>query len=137
MNRWPLVGLSGERNGAIMAMGIHRRKHWPTALGPLDSAWVPRCREAGWTTQRFARLEDHWAAFSEQVLATLLGGSSTRRVGERLDRIIQLPVSAGPVLCLAKKLEAQVQEFHRRPLADDCPYLIVDAVDLQTRGTPQ
>ena len=34
-------------------------------------------------------------------------------------------------------MEAQVQEFHRRPLADDCPYLIVDAVDLQTRGTPQ
>ncbi len=121
----------------MIAMGIHRRKHWPTALGSLDPVRVPRCSETEWTAQRFAQLEDHWAAFSEQVIAMLWGGSSTRRVGEQLERIIQLPVSAGLVRRLAKKLEAQAQEFHRRPWADDCPSLIVDAIDLQTRGTPR
>jgi transposase-like protein len=117
--------------------GYYVRKHWPTALGPLGPVRVPRCRQAGLTQQMQTRLEDHRQEYADQVIAMLLGGVATRRVGELLDKIIQLPVSAGQVSRLAKKLDAHVQAFHRRPLPDDLQYLLLDAIHLKSRGVPR
>lgn len=122
---------AGYRNGYFT------RKHWNTSLGPLGPVRVPRCRDKGLTGKMFARLEDHRESFSDQVVQMLLGGVSTRRVGELLDRIIQLPVSPGQVSRLAKKLDSQVQAFHRRPLENVYQYLILDAIHLKARGTPR
>lgn len=126
---------AAERRG--YRNGYYRRKHWRTALGPLDPVRVPRCRASGLTQRMLARLEDHRETFSTQVIEMLLSGVSTRRVGDLLDRIIQLPVSAGQVSRLAKRLDAQVQDFHRRRLGDDYPHLIFDAIHLKARGTPR
>jgi putative transposase len=117
--------------------GYYLRKHWPTSLGPLPAVRVPRCRQKGLTQQMFARLEDHRQELGESVIQMLLAGVSTRRVGELLDRIIQLPVSAGQVSRLAKRLDAQVKAFHRRPIGDQWQYLLLDAIHLKARGTPR
>jgi putative transposase len=117
--------------------GYYTRKHWPTALGPLGPVRVPRCRDKGLTQTMFQRLEDHRQEYADQVIEMLLAGVSTRRVGDLLERIIQLPVSAGQVSRLAKKLDAQVQTFHRRAFSDEWQYLILDAIHLKSRGTPR
>lgn len=128
---------SGQESRRAYRNGYYVRKQWPTALGPLGRVRVPRCRDQGLTQTMLARLEDHRQEYADQVIGMLLGGVSTRRVGELLDKIIQLPVSAGQVSRLAKKLDAQVQEFHRRRLADDVQYLLLDAIHLKSRGTPR
>jgi putative transposase len=117
--------------------GYYQRNRWPTALGTLGEVRVPRCRQRGLTEQMFSRLEDHRKALGESVVDMLLAGVSTRRVGELLERIIDLPVSAGQVSKLAKRLDSEVRAFHTRPLEDTFVYLLLDAIHLKARGTPR
>lgn len=117
--------------------GYYVRKRWLTALGPLERVRVPRCREPGMTRAIFKRIEDHREVLADSVIDMLLGGVSTRRVGELLERIIDLTVSAGQVSRLAKRLDAEVRAFHTRPIADDYVYLIFDAIYLKARGAPR
>ena len=99
--------------------GYYRRTRWATALGTLRDVRVPRCRDSGLSRHMFARLEDQRAVIGQSVVEMLLAGVSTRRVGELLKRIIDLPISAGQVSKLAKRLDAEVRVFHTRPIADD------------------
>lgn len=117
--------------------GFYRRKRWPTALGTLTDVRVPRCRDKGLTQRMFERLEDHREALGDSVVDMLLAGVSTRRVGELLERIIDLPVSAGQVSRLAKKLDAEVRVFHTRALEDRYVYVLLDAIYLKARSTPR
>jgi putative transposase len=117
--------------------GYYQRNRWPTALGTLRDVRVPRCRQRGLTEQMFSRLEDHREALGESVVDMLLAGVSTRRVGELLERIIDLPVSAGQVSKLAKRLDAEVRRFHTGPIEDRFMYLLLDAIHLKARGTPR
>ncbi len=117
--------------------GYYRRKRWVTALGPLENVRVPRCREAGLTRRMFERLEDHREALGDSVVNMLLAGVSTRRVGELLERIIDLPISAGQVSRLAKRLDAEVRAYHSRRISDGYVYLLLDAIRLKARGVPR
>lgn len=117
--------------------GYYRRKRWPTALGLLEQVRVPRCRDKAFTQQMLARLDHHREALGQSAVDLLLAGVSTRRVGELLERIIRLPVSAGQVSRLAKRLDAAVQQFHRRRLSDEYVYLLLDAIYLKARGAPR
>ena len=131
---WHQVGQpdrQGQRNG------YYTRKSWPTELGLLEQVKVPRCRKKGLTKTMFDRLHDHRQELGDSVVQMLLAGVSTRRVGELLDRIIGLPVSAGQVSHLAKRLDSQVAAYHRRPLVDDVQYLLLDAIHLKARGAPR
>ena len=117
--------------------GYYTRKRWATTLGPLSDVQVPRCRRPGLTQHMFSRLGNHREALGDSAVEMLLAGVSTRRVGELLERIIDLPVSAGQVSRLAKRLDAQVRRFHSRPLGDDYVYLLLDAIHLKARGVPR
>lgn len=55
-------------------------------------------------------------------------------MGELLDKILVLPVSAGAVSELTRKLDAQARAFHSRPLDDRYAYLFLDGVHLKARG---
>lgn len=85
----------------------------------------------------FARLQDHRQALGQSVIDMLLAGVSTRRVGELLEQIIQLPVSAGQVSRLAGRLDAEVRAFHTADLKDEYEYLLLDAIHLKARSTPR
>lgn len=117
--------------------GYYRRKLWATALGPLENVRIPRCRQRGLTKHMFERLQTHDEALGECAVEMLLAGVSTRRVGELLERIIDLPISAGQVSRLATRLDAEVRTFHTRPIADEYAYLLLDAIHLKARGTPR
>jgi putative transposase len=77
--------------------GYYRRKRWPTAWGLLEDVRVPRCRDQAFTQQMLTRLDHHRGALGQSAVDMLLAGVSTRRVGELLERIIRLPVSASQV----------------------------------------
>jgi putative transposase len=117
--------------------GYYRRARWPTALGTLPDVRVPRCREKGLSEHMFSRLEDQRETLGQSVVDMLLAGVSTRRIGELLERIIDLPISAGQVSKLAKRLDAEVRTFHTRPIEDTFMYLLLDAIHLKARGTPR
>lgn len=117
--------------------GFYHRKRWPTALGLLEDVRVPRCRDKAFTQQMLTRLDHHRDALGQSAVDMLLAGVSTRRVGELLERIIRLPVSAGQVSRLAKRLDAAVREFHTQRLADEYVYLLLDAIYLKARGAPR
>jgi putative transposase len=117
--------------------GYYPRKRWATSLGPLENVRVPRCRDPGLTRHMFQRLARHDAALSQSAVDLLLAGVSTRRVGELLDQILDLPISAGQVSRLAKRLDADVRAYHLRPLADRYRYWLLDGIHLKARGTPR
>jgi transposase-like protein len=98
--------------------GYYRRKRGATTLGPLERVRVPRCRDPGLTAHMFQRLARHDQALSQSAVDLLRAGGSTRRVGELLDQILDLPLSASQVSRLAKRLDADVRAYPLRPLAD-------------------
>jgi putative transposase len=117
--------------------GYYPRRRWPTALGMLENVRVPRCRDKAFTQQMLARVDHHGDELGQSAVDMLLAGVSTRRVGELLERIIRLPISASQVSRLAKRLDVEVRRFHTRPLSDDWLYLLLDAIHLKARGTPR
>ena len=117
--------------------GYFVRKRWDTPLGRLHDVRIPRCRDRGLTQAMYARLKDHQQAMGDSVIEMLLAGVSTRRVGELLETILDMPVSATRVSQLSRRLDAEVRGWHTRPLADRYRYLILDAIWLRARGQPR
>jgi putative transposase len=114
--------------------GFYVRRSWPTEVGPLENVRVPRCRTAGLTELMKGKVGDGLKQVSNQVVEMFLAGVSTRRVGELLERITGLSLSAGSVSNLAKKLDTQVRAFHARALRDRYAYLFLDGLHLKARG---
>ena len=115
--------------------GFYVRKQWPTEVGGLEHVRVPRCRNKGLTQWMKAKVGDGLNQVADQVIEMFLAGVSTRRVGEILQRITGLSLSAGSVSDLTGKLDAQVHAFHARPLEDRYVYLFLDGVYLKARRT--
>lgn len=114
--------------------GFYRRKQWPTPVGPLENVRVPRCRTQGLRQLMKSKVGDGLNQVGDQVIEMFLAGVSTRRVGEILERITGLSISAGSVSQLARKLDQQVRAFHTRPLRDRYRYLFLDGLYLKARG---
>ena len=114
--------------------GYYLRKSWPTPVGPLENVRVPRCRHKGLTALMKSKIGDGLNQVADQVTDLLIGGVSTRRVGELLEKITGLSVSAGTASELAKKLDGEAAAFHARPLTDHYVYLRLDGIHLKARG---
>lgn len=114
--------------------GFYTRKVWPTVMGPLEQVRVPRCRHKGLTERMKAKVGDGLNQVADEVTAMLIGGVSTRKVGELMEKIIGLPVSAAAASQLAKKLDGEAARFHSRPLKDEYVYLRLDGIHLKARG---
>jgi transposase-like protein len=67
------------------------------------------------------------------ILACFVLGLSTRKVATALLPILGRPVSASTVSQVAKSLDAAVAAFHRRPLKDIYPVLMLDGVVLSRK----
>ena len=70
------------------------------------------------------------AHIDRMILACFVLGLSTRKVAIALLPILGRRISAGTVSKLAKTLDASVAAFHRRPLKDIYPVLMLDGVVL-------
>jgi putative transposase len=116
---------SDRRNG-------HYRRWLLTGMGEVELA-VPRTRtrSAVEVLETYARRE---RAVDRLILAAFVLGLSTRKVGEALQALLGVRVSATTVSRIAKQLDEAVAAFHRRPLANHYRALVFDGVVLANRS---
>jgi transposase-like protein len=114
-------GVADRRNGSY--------PRWlMTELGEIELS-VPRTRSysALAVVRAYARRAAH---IDRMILACFVLGLSTRKVAIALLPILGRRISAATVSQVAKTLDATVAAFHRRPLKDIYPVLMLDGVVL-------
>ena len=116
--------VADRRNGSY-------RRWLMTELGEIELC-VPRTRtySALAVVRAYARRADH---VDRMILACFVLGLSTRKVAVALAPILGRRISAGTVSRIAKTLDAAVAAFHRRPLDDIYPVLMLDGVVLSRK----
>lgn len=114
-------GAADRRNGSYA-------RHLLTELGDIELS-VPRSRRYSPLTvvRAYARRAGH---LDRMILACFVLGLSTRKVATALLPVLGRRISAGTVSQVAKTLDAAVAAFHRRPLKDHYPVLMLDGVVL-------
>ncbi len=114
-------GAADRRNGSY-------RRWLMTELGEIELS-VPRTRSWGAlaVVRAYARRAAH---IDRMILACFVLGLSTRKVAIALLPILGRRISAATVSQVAKTLDAAVAAFHRRPLKDIYPVLMLDGVVL-------
>ena len=118
------------REQADRRNGSYRR--WlMTELGAIELS-VPRTRSfsALVVVRAYARRSAH---IDRLILACFVLGLSTRKAAVALAPILGRRISAGTVSHVAKTLDAAVEAFHRRPLEDVYPVLMLDGVVLSRK----
>ncbi len=113
--------IADRRNG-------HYRRWLITELGEIELC-VPRTRSfsARGVLRAYARRAPH---IDRLVLACFVLGLSTRKVATALLPILGRRISPATVSRIAKSLDGAVAAFHRRPLKDAYPVLMLDGVVL-------
>ena len=132
-----MYGLVGNRIADLRAIGARDRRNGAyrrellTSIGVIELL-VPRSRTYSPTEvlRAYARRE-HWV--DRVILACFVLGLSTRKVGEALLPILGERVSPATVSRVAKTLDAAVEAFHRRPLANRYRVLVFDGVVLSRK----
>jgi putative transposase len=130
-------GLVGNRIADLRTIGARDRRNGSyrrellTSLGAIELA-IPRSRTYSprGVLRAYARRE-HWV--DRVILACFVLGLSTRKVGEALLPILGERVSPATVSRVAKTLDAAVEAFHRRPLANRYRVLLFDGVVLSRK----
>ncbi len=110
-------GAADRRNGSY--------SRWlMSELGEIELA-VPRTRSWSALTvvRAYARRAGH---IDRMILACFVLGLSTRKVAIALLPILGRRISAATVSAVVKTLDAAVAAFHRRPLKDIYPVLMLD-----------
>ncbi len=116
--------VADRRNGSY-------RRWLMTELGEIELC-VPRTRtfSALSVVRAYARRAAH---VDRMILACFVLGLSTRKVAVALAPILGRRISAGTVSQVAKTLDGAVSAFHRRPLKDIYPVLMLDGVVLSRK----
>jgi len=119
-----------SRGAADRRNGCYQR--WlMTELGQIELS-VPRSRSfsAIGVVRAYARRAAH---IDQMILACFVLGLSTRKVATALLPVLGRRISASTVSQVAKTLNAAVAAFHRRPLRDQYPVLMLDGVVLSRK----
>ena len=104
-----------------------------TQLGVLCRLRIPRTRN-GFRSQILPRYQRRQQAVNDLVRQAFLRGISTRQVGQVLEPVLGECYSAQTISNISRELQQAVEQFHRRPLADEYVYLFFDGVVLKVRG---
>jgi transposase-like protein len=117
--------------------GYYVRKGFKTAIGVVRGLRVPRCRRQSLMQELRERMRRAQGAVEAKAVEMFLKGVSTRQVGELLDGLVGVSMSAAKVSQLTKQLDVEVSRFHRSPLEDRYRYLFLDAIWLKSRTAPR
>jgi transposase-like protein len=90
-------------------------------------------RMAGGVDRHLEEMARRAAHVDRMILACFVLGLSTRKVAVALMPILGRRISAGTVSQVAKMLDSAVSAFHRRPLQDIYPVLMLDGVILSRK----
>ena len=119
-----------ERGEADRRNGSYGR--WlMTEMGEIELR-VPRTRRysALGVVRAYAARAAH---IDHMILACFVLGLSTRKVATALQPVLGRRISPGTVSQVAKMLDGAVEAFHRRPLEDRYPVLMLDGVVLSRK----
>jgi len=104
-----------------------------TLFGVIKSLRVPRARER-YESKILPHYQRRQEEINRMVRSMFLAGVSTRRVGEVLTKIKGEHISAQTVSRITRSLDAEVNRFHGRQLADIYQYLFLDGICLKVKG---
>jgi putative transposase len=120
-------GRNGQRNG-------HYRRNLLTGFGMVRELLVPRLRKGGLRTRVFEQYRRRCRSVDNYIRSLFLGGASTREVGELLERLWGVRLSASAVSEIIRVLDEEVKKFHRRLLEDVYRFLVLDGVWVKVSG---
>jgi len=115
----------GYRNGS------YERK-LTTRVGTIELE-VPRDREGTFQTALFQRYQRSEKALVLTLMQMVVQGVSTSRVKEITTELCGREFSKSTVSRLAQDLDEQVQAWAERPLEQEYPFLMLDAMQLKVR----
>jgi transposase-like protein len=114
---------NGERRGWRNG---YKPRLLKTRVGKLE-LMVPKDREGAFQTEVFERYQRSEKALVAAMLEMYVQGVSTRKVGAITEALCGLEVSKSQVSALTEKLDAEIEQWRKRPLTQRYPYLVVDA----------
>ena len=115
----------GYRNGSY-------ERQLTTRVGRIELE-VPRDREGTFQTALFQRYQRSEKALVLTLMKMVVQGVSTDRVKEITTELCGREFSKSTVSRLSKDLEEQVQAWAERPLDQEYPFLMLDAMQLKVR----
>lgn len=104
-----------------------------SSYGPL-ALNVPRSRRNLYEPTVFEAYQRRTAVVDQAICDLFTAGVSTRRVGEILELLCGVGVSATTVSTVAKALDQHVRAYQNRPLHDGYKYLLLDGIHLRCKG---
>jgi putative transposase len=105
--------------------GYYRRR-LITRVGTLVLR-VPQDRAGHFSTQVFEQYQRSEKALVAALAQMYVQGVSTRKVAAITEELCGHEFSASSISAITARLDAQLEEFSRRPLAEAFPYVILDA----------
>jgi len=115
----------GYRNG-------HRSRTLYTRVGPV-TLLVPQTREGCFSTDIFKRYQRSEQAFVLALMEMVVQGVSTRKVTAITEELCGASFSKSTVSNLCVGLDSRVRAFNERRLDADYPFVLVDALFIQSR----
>lgn len=103
-----------------------------TRVGSL-TLHVPRFRDGKFSTELFARYQRSEQALVLALMEMVINGVSTRKVTQVTEELCGAQFSKSTVSDLCKQLDPIVTAWNNRPLKDDYPFVIVDALYVKVR----
>lgn len=103
-----------------------------TRVGSL-TLHVPRFRNGQFSTELFARYQRSEQALILSLMEMVVQGVSTRKVTQITEELCGTEFSKSTVSELCKNLDPLVDSWNHRPLHNEYPFLIVDALYLKVR----
>jgi len=97
-----------------------------TRVGKLELR-VPQDRQGRFSTQLFDRYQRSEKALVSALAEMYVQGVSTRKVKAITEQLCGEQFSAATISRINQKLDAELQQFARRRLSGEYPYLILDA----------
>ena len=115
----------GYRNGSY-------ERSLTTRIGSLKLE-VPRDRDGTFQTELFERYQRSEKALVTTLMQMVIEGVSTRRVKDITTELCGREFSRQTVSNLIENLDEQVQAWAERPLEEEYPFLVADAMQLNVR----
>jgi putative transposase len=114
---------SAERLG--YRSGYYRRR----LITRVGTIWlrVPQDRAGQFSTQVFEQYQRSEKALVAALAQMYVQGVSTRKVAAITEELCGHEFSASSISTITARLDVQLAEFSQRPLAEEFPYVVVDA----------
>jgi transposase-like protein len=124
--RWQrMASRKDVRNGSYLRRLV-------TSMGLVDVE-VPRARAGGSAGEILGRYKRRTAEVDDAITAAYVHGVSTRKMGEVTEALMGERVGRSTVSRVTRSLEERVEALRSERIADECPYLYLDATFLDAR----